>query len=191
MAYSRFLTTQHSSSQFVESAGAVLFRLSTQDICLLHLLPRDEYVLAKGRCNHGESRQQTALREVREETNYPCRILPVTMASRAPPAVEMGPSPDVARVYEDSTEPFSLQIRQLDTEGNVKLIWWFIAAVEENEIAKEERPGEERFEVKWHAYEDAVSILTFQGDRDLVSQAIRMVRATYGQANASSGKEGK
>ena len=114
------------------------------------------------------------------------------MASRAPPAVELlGPSFDAARVYEDGTEHLSLQIRQIDADGDVKLIWWFVAIVEENEIVKEERPGEEKFEVEWYAYEDAVIRLTFQGDRDLVSPAIAMVRATYGQVNAPVGKEGK
>ena len=179
MATSRFQTTQHTSSQFVESAGAILFRLSTQQICLLHLLPRNEYLLAKGRRNMGETRQQAALREVREETGYPCRILPVTMSCRAPPVVESEPSPDVARVYENSTEPFSLQIRQMGPEGNVKLIWWFVAAVDETNGCSEERPGEEQFEVGFYGYQEAVARLTFQGDKDLVEQAIAMVQATY------------
>ena len=180
MATSRFQTTQHTSSEFVESAGAILFRLSTQEICLLHLLPRNEYLLAKGRRNMGETRRQAALREVREETGYHCRILPVAMSCRAPPAVELEPSPDVARVYENSTEPFSLQIRQIGAEGNVKLIWWFVAAVEEADKPDDERPGEERFEVGFYGYQEAVARLTFQGDKDLVEQAIGMVNTTYG-----------
>ena len=179
MASSHFQTTQHTSSQFVESAGAILFRLSTKEICLLHLLPRNEYLLPKGRRNMGETRQQAALREVREETGYRCRILPVSMSCRAPPAVELEHSPDVVRVYANSTEPFSLQIRQLGAEGNVKLIWWFVAAVEEFEESGEEHPGEEQFEVGFYRYQEAVAKLTFQGDKDLVEQAIAMVQATY------------
>ena len=128
----------------------------------------------------GETRKQAALREVNEETGYQCRILPVTMSCRAPPAVESEPSPDVARVYENSTEPFSLQIRRLDTEGNVKLIWWFVAAVDEVGGFSGERPGEEQFEVGFYGYQEALDKLTFQGDRDLVEQAIAMVKATYG-----------
>ena len=64
MAVSRFESEQYTSEAFVESVGAVLFRLSTQEICVLHLLDRDEYVLAKGRRNCGESRQDAAIREV-------------------------------------------------------------------------------------------------------------------------------
>ncbi len=108
MAASRFPTSQHTSEQIVESAGAILFRLLTQEVCLLHLLPRDEYVLAKGRRNIGESRQKAALREVKEETGYCCRLLPITMSSRAPPAIETEPFGDVLRRYTDVTEPFTL-----------------------------------------------------------------------------------
>lgn len=128
----------------------------------------------------GETRQQAALREVREESGYQCRILPVAMNCRAPPAVELEPSPDVAHVYKNSTEPFSLQIRQMGAEGNVKLIWWFVAAVEEGDRPKEERLGEEQFEVGFYGYQEAVARLTFQGDKDLVEQAIAMVKTTYG-----------
>lgn len=179
MATSRFSTSQHTSEQLVESAGAIVFRLSTQEVCLLHLLPRDEYVLAKGRRNVGESRVEAALREVREETGYCCRLLPVTMKSRAPPAVETEPFGDVLRTHSNITEPFSLQIRHLETEGDVKLIWWFIAAVDVDKAPNKDRPGEEKFNVEFHAYEEVVKKLTFQMDRDMVQRAIDTVKATY------------
>lgn len=75
MARSEFESEQYFSDCFVESAGAVLFRLSTQEICILHLLDRNEYVLAKGRRNLGETRQRTVIREIAEETGFSCRIL--------------------------------------------------------------------------------------------------------------------
>ena len=179
MATSRFHTSQHTSEQLVESAGAILFRLSTQEVCVLHLLPRDEYILAKGRRNVGESRREAALREVREETGYSCRLLPVTMASRAPPAVETEPYGDVLRTHPYVTEPLSLQIRHLDPGGDVKLIWWFIAAVDEDTVPNEDRPGEEKFNVEFYSYEEVVKKLTFKMDRDMVQRAIDTVKATY------------
>lgn len=179
MATSRFHTSQHTSEQLVESAGAIVFRLSTQQVCVLHLLPRDEHILAKGRRNVGESRSEAALREVREETGYVCRLLPITMRSRAPPAVEIEPYGDVLRTYSDITEPFSLQIRHLEADGDVKLIWWFIAVVDEEKAPNEDRPGEEKFNVEFYGYEEVVKKLTFQMDRDMVQRAIDTVRATY------------
>ncbi|KAL8791307.1 MAG: hypothetical protein Q9195_005926 [Heterodermia aff. obscurata] len=161
MATSHFHTTQHTSTQYLESAGAILFRLPTHQICLLHLPPRNEYLLPKGRLNICESRQQAALREVREETGYPCRMLPVTMSCRAPPAVEVSTgTADVARVYEGCEEAFALQIRQLG-EGGVKLIWWFVAVVEEGEGEEGGKGGEEQFEVGFYGYEEAVERVTF------------------------------
>ena len=181
MATSPFPTTQHTSEHIVESAGAVLFRLSTHEICLLHLLSRDEYLLPKGRRNIGETIHQAAIREVREETGYQrVRLLPVKMGSRAPPAIETEPSAgDVLRVYDGIQEPFMLQIRRLQSEGDVKLVWWFIAEVEEEEAASGATgSGEERYEVHFCGYEEAVEKLTFQLDRDMVKQAVEIVEAS-------------
>ena len=52
---STFPTTQLPSSQFVESAGAVLFHLSTRQICHFPPLPNIGWLLPKGRRNCGKS----------------------------------------------------------------------------------------------------------------------------------------
>jgi ADP-ribose pyrophosphatase YjhB (NUDIX family) len=176
MVTSKLQTEQFNSEAFVESAGAVLFRLSDRHICALQLLPRKEYVLAKGRRNCGETRQKAALREIQEETGYKCRLLPVTMLTRAPPVIESEQSDNVARTYVNITEPVTLQIRHL-ADGSAKLIWWYIAAVCEDTPAKEDRPGE-KSEVGFYSYEEVLKKLTFQQDRDLVRRAIEIVRAT-------------
>lgn len=178
MAISRFITSQYSSEQFVESAGAILFRLSTKEICLLHLLQSDEYVLAKGRRNCQESTQQTAVRELMEETGYRCRLLPVTISTRAPPAIETEQMADVPRTLSNITEPFFLQIRQ-SSENNVKLIWWYVAALdkEHNEDSKEKE--ELNFKAQFYNYEEALEKLTFQADRDMIKKAIEIVQASY------------
>ena len=99
MVISRFHTSQHTSEQLVESAGAIIFRLSTQQVCVLHLLPHAECILAKGRRNVGESRLEVVLREVREETSYSCRLLPIIIRSPAPLAIEMELYSDILRTY--------------------------------------------------------------------------------------------
>lgn len=180
MAFSRFPTIQYSSDELVESAGAIPFHLSTKRVCLLHLIYRGEYLFAKGRRNCGESRLAAALREVREETGYPCRALPVTMSTRAPPQVETEQSPDSPRTYPNLTEPFTLQIRQLSGERNIKLIWWYIAAINEDEPFSKDRPGEDEFQVALFSYEEALQKLTFQLDREILQKAIDVFEATYG-----------
>jgi 8-oxo-dGTP pyrophosphatase MutT (NUDIX family) len=178
MAASRFPTSQYTSEQFVESVGAILFRISSREICLLHLLERDEYVLAKGRRNCGESARETAVRELAEETGYTCRLMPVTMSTRAPPAIETEQSEDVPRTFFEITEPFTLQIRQ-QGENDVKIIWWYIAAIDEDKPHDEERLGEQKFRVGLYGFEEALRKLTFQTDRDMVKDAIEIFQATY------------
>ncbi|KAI9833973.1 MAG: hypothetical protein M1826_005878 [Phylliscum demangeonii] len=179
MAVSRFASEQYPSSDFVESVGAVLFRLSTQEVCVVHHLSRNEYVLAKGRRNCGETRPATAVREVLEETGFPCRLLPLNMATRAPPTVETEQLSDQARFYTAICEPITLQLRRLG-EGNIKVIWWYVAAVNEDEPAREDLQEKERFAVGFYGYADVLERLTFQTDRDLVREAIKLVVGTYG-----------
>ncbi|KAK0730957.1 hypothetical protein B0H67DRAFT_596948 [Lasiosphaeris hirsuta] len=174
MASSRFDSCQFPSEEFVESAGAVLFRLSTRE----------------GRRSCGETRQATALREVTEETESPCRLLPINLRSRAPPAVEAEPSKDEPRLHIAICEPFTLQLRRLrehNIKHNIKLIWWFIAAVDEDVEPKDW--GEEdslTFSPVFCNYTGALERLTFQMNRDMAKGAINLVASTYEGANLFS-----
>ena len=177
MTSSRFPTMQFTSEQFVESAGAVLFRISTREICLLYLIERGEYILAKGRRNCGETAQNTAIREVEEETGYPCYLLPVKISTRAPPKTETKQLKDIPRTFRDITEPFTLQVRQLG-EFDIKIIWWYIAAINEDASPSLEG-GEQRYRVEFFDYEEAIEKLTYQHDREMVKNAVDIVQATY------------
>jgi 8-oxo-dGTP pyrophosphatase MutT (NUDIX family) len=183
MASSRFRSEQYFSESFVESAGAVVFRLSTQEICVLRLRDQNEHVLAKGRRNCGETRQDTALREVKEETGYSCRILSVNLYSRSPPPAEVHSVADQEFLHHDACEPFALQIRHL-AEGNVKLIWWYIATVNEEENVEADAQDQNRFEVVFCNYTDAVQRLTFVMDQEMVKKALDIVKKTYGGINS-------
>jgi len=125
-----FKTTHHTSSQFVESAGAILFdfpSLGKKRVCLVNHLVKDEWLLAKGRRNIGESRAEAAFREVREETGHECRPHAATMSTRAPRGDEPHDVPDQVRVYSGClTEPFMYTRRDLEGKSE-KLIWWYIA----------------------------------------------------------------
>lgn len=183
MATSTYPTTQYTSEEFVESSGAILFDLSsypetkTNRVCLIHHLAKDEWLLAKGRRNCGESRREAALREVQEETGYRCHTHPVTMATRAPGMAEAQDVSDRARVYADVEEPFMLTIRDNSSGGeklNAKLIWWFISAVDERQEV--DRPvAEGGFRAEFFAWEDALRKLTFQNDRNVLERAISLV----------------
>lgn len=177
MAESRFQTTQYEAEHFVESAGAILFQRSTRKICLTNHQNKDEWLLAKGRRNVGENLQQTAIREVTEETGLPCRLLPITLSTRAPPGVEERHYADEARVHTDVCEPFMVTCRQLDEGRNLKIIMWYIAELDET---AERMEGEDTFRTAFFDFEEALQRLTFQGDRDVVRKAIEIFEQSYG-----------
>ena len=179
MATSPNTTTQYASEQFVESCGAVLFDLSAsrnKTVCLIHYHAKNEWLLAKGRRNCGESRHDAALREVREETGYQAHLYPVRMYTRAPPTDEQGQMPDEPRSYPDLTEPFMVTIRQLggDSESNVKIIWWYIATLDEGGVAGSGGSDEE-FTPVFFSLEEAVEKLSFQNDRMVLQKAVALV----------------
>ena len=179
IASPRFRSEQYSSEAFVESVGAVLFRLSSKEMCVLHLLETDEYVLAKGQRNCGESRKDASIREVLEESGFFCRLLDLNMSTRAPPAVETEQLCDEARYYTGVCEPFTLQLRHLKN-GHIKLIWWYIAAVNEDKPFQVDLQEKDKFNVEFYSYNTVLDRLSFQMDRDMVRRAIEIVTNTFG-----------
>lgn len=173
------ITSLYTSEQFVESCGAILFDLSSpkKTGCLIHYHPKNEWLLAKGRRNCGESRHEAALREVREETGYQARLHPVTIYIRAPPMDEQGHMPDEPRCYPDLTEPFMVTIRQFGGDGatGVKIIWWYIAALDEGAVAGSVGKAEEEFTARFFPLEEAVEKLSFRDDWAVLQKAIALV----------------
>ena len=174
MAVPTITHTNWSAEEFVESCGAILFDFSgpAAQVCLVHYIPKDEWMLAKGRRNCGESRHAAALREMEEETGYRCRLFPITMSTRAPAATEEGSVPDHPRTYPDITEPFTVTIREVDGKAGIKIIWWYIAEVEDRHAGGK---GEEEFTAQFFNTEDAVQKLTFQTDRQILSRAVQLL----------------
>lgn len=174
MATSSFPTTQYTSEHFVESCGAILFQLSTQRICLVYYKKKDEWLLAKGRRNCGESRRAAAIREITEETGLACKLLDVKLSIRAPAVDSATDIGDEARAVASSDEPFMLTLRQTN-ETDMKLIWWYIAVIDEETL-----PGvpEDQFGIGFFPYEEALQTLTYQLDRDVVQKAISVFQAS-------------
>lgn len=175
MATSQYATSQYTSEEFVESSGAILFDLSQEKkVCLIYYKAKDEWLLAKGRRNCGESRKDAALRELQEETGYRCCLHPVTMASRAPPMAEIGDIADQARTFPNLTEPFMLTIRRLDGKSNVKVIWWYIAVLDKD-FAADRSNGEADFRAEFFTLNEAPQRLTYEDDRHILMRAIELV----------------
>jgi 8-oxo-dGTP pyrophosphatase MutT (NUDIX family) len=174
MAESNFLTTQYTSDQYVESCGAILFDVPEKKACLVKYIKTGERLLPKGRRNCGESRQEAALREVLEETGYTCHLHPTTMSTRVPPKDETGDVADQARTLPNLTEPFMITMRQLG-ESNVKLTWWYIAALDKDAATKKS-VGEADFKAEFFSWEKALEELMFEDDRNILQKAMKLVK---------------
>ncbi|KAL7621608.1 hypothetical protein AAE478_008933 [Parahypoxylon ruwenzoriense] len=172
MATSRWKSTLYSSEKFVEACGAVVFDTSAKPnrVLLLYDGAQDEWLLPKGRRNCDESRKAAAIREVREESGCTIQLLPVTMATRAPSELEPADVKDVPRTYDNLTEPFMLDVRDLGIDNRVKLVWWFIAEL--RDIVGE---GEAQFRAEFIRCDRAVETLTFQKDREVLAEAMELV----------------
>lgn len=177
MATSKFTTSQYTSEHFVESCGAILFDLSEEPkkVCLIHCVPKDEWLLAKGRRNCGESRQGAALREVTEETGYACRLLPLKMPTRAPQPNDPPDAPDQVQVLEATNEAFMVTIRKVG-ETDIKVIWWYAASAES--LTARRASEEADLEPTFFPLEEAIEKLTFLNDRDVLKTAISLVSGT-------------
>lgn len=175
MSSSKDPTTQHLAGNFVLCAGSVLFRRSANDvleICLLYYTPKQEWLLPKGRKDRGESLETTAVRETYEETGYMCELSPQRMPTRAPiPDVD---SEDVTVVADSLVEPIAITIRDRGAQG-VKVISWYITFAKGEEKAMGTQTESETFESSFVEANAAIERLTFQNDREVVEQALKIV----------------
>lgn len=144
------------------------------------IAPLTRPILMKG--SLGESRLANALREVQEETGYTCLPIPVTLDTRLCPAEEAPGvfTPDIVRLYDNAVEPFMMSVRDLsglrkvEGEQEAKIIWWFVARVDETkEVAVVSDSEVSSVEVFGH--EEAVEKCTFEKDKEILRRAIELV----------------
>jgi 8-oxo-dGTP pyrophosphatase MutT (NUDIX family) len=175
-------TQQYTSSAFVESCGAILFDLSSPSskrVCLANILAEDKWVLVKGRRNINEARKDAALREVYEETGYRAKLLPVRMSTRATAPDDPADVDDRPRVHDGLTEPFMGTFRQLAGGLGVKVIWWFVAVLDDG--SEERGPGEETFRIQFFDCKEAEQKLWYETDREVFRNALAIVESTMAE----------
>ncbi|TFY81739.1 hypothetical protein EWM64_g2280 [Hericium alpestre] len=186
MADPKIPTDQFRSEEFLICGGSILFQdlpppsssfdaSKSLHICLLRHTIRNEWLLPKGRKDRDENVSVTAVRETYEETGYPCKLLPITLDTRAPEAFAQ--TKDRVESVEESREPFMMTLRRV-TERNVKLIWWFVS-IKTGELQPGTQTVVESYESEFVAVEDALKMATFQSDRDVIQRAVDIVCKTY------------
>jgi 8-oxo-dGTP pyrophosphatase MutT (NUDIX family) len=180
---SRGPTRSLAAPAFVISAGCVLFRHvrareQPLQVCLLHDVALDHWLLPKGRVERGEAHLAGALRETAEETGYACRALPLDMRTRAPAVGADTVDSAEGQAAAQCTEPFMITVRELRTDGT-KFIWWFAAEVADEGAppSTERRTEDEAYRGVFVDADDAC--LSFTDDWEILDQAVKLVKETY------------
>lgn len=132
-----------------KSCGAVVYKKENKETFILLLKHNaGHWSFPKGHVEEDETEEQTALREIKEETN-----LDVT--------IDKG----FRRVSTYSPK-----------EGVMKDVIFFIAKLKED--AEEEKAQEcEIQELGWFSYEDAINTITYDNDKNILKQAIKYIRS--------------
>jgi 8-oxo-dGTP pyrophosphatase MutT (NUDIX family) len=115
------------------------------------------WTLPKGTPNPGESREETALREVGEETGLEVQIV-APIGSIEYTFVQHG-----TRIH--------------------KTVHYFLMEPVGGDLARHDR---EFAQVKWVAFRDAPGLLTFETERDLVQRAAALLPGAAGAPAATS-----
>lgn len=129
---------------------------------------------------------QTAVRETFEETGYPCDLFPCTLPTRSPaPGMSLSPYA-VRQASEASEEPFFITVRELK-EGSLKLVWWYIAWLRDNnaeKVAGVHMPSEDGYVSEFVDVPRALEIFEGTMFHEIVVKAVSLVTRQLEEASA-------
>ena len=113
------------------------------EVLLVHRPRYDDWSLPKGKADPGERDEETALREVEEETGLRCEL--------GPPAG---------------------QTRYRDSKGRDKVVhYWLMQPTANADGAGSFVPNDEVDELRWYTIPEATRCLTYAHDRKLLQEA--------------------
>jgi len=124
------------------SAGGVLVDKENKKILIIQKNKTSEWLLPKGRMEENETIEQTAEREVFEETGY---------KNKAQKLLSVQVRPDLV----DPTK--------------TKVVFWFFCLLSDPKRTENTQAINEDFSVKWVDKKEAISLLNWEEDKKLVS----------------------
>ncbi len=136
-----------SSGPTVRAAGGIVVRpgrYGEPEVLLVHRPRYDDWSLPKGKADAGESDEETALREVEEETGIRCTLGPAAGRTR----------------YRDS-------------KGRDKVVHYWVMEPESEAAVADGAfvPNDEVDDVRWCSITEAAKKLTYAHDRKLLAKA--------------------
>ena len=133
----------------VQAAGGVVARPADRsvEVVLVHRPKYDDWSFPKGKLDAGEEFEDAALREVHEETALSCRLVRELSA-----------------------------VSYRDAQGRPKRVRYWLMSPLGGDVG-ERRPDAEVDDVRWVAAERAGQRLTYEHDRLLLEEALRILAA--------------
>ena len=137
-----------SSSYYLDdatySAGGVLINTIENKVLLIYKESSGEWLLPKGHLEKGETIEESAQREIFEETGYKNTI----------------------------NNLLSVQIRpDIVDQTKSKVIFWFLSQLAENNKQENTQMENESFKGEWFTHDEAITKLKWDEDKKLVSIA--------------------
>jgi 8-oxo-dGTP diphosphatase len=135
------------------SAGGVAFRWqgSEPQIAIVSVKPKLRWQLPKGIVDPGESPQATAVREVREEAGIDTELIKLIETIE----------------YWYRSEKYGKPVRYH------KYVHFYLLEYERGDVAEHDHEVEE---ARWVSFDEALEMLDFKGEREVVEKARNMVR---------------
>lgn len=127
---------------------------------LLEIRGRGEFRLPKGRVRSGESREAAALREVIEETGYASPISSVCLGS----------------VWNQFLADGCL-VQRNET--------YFLMHLEDHKQARRDAHDEAKFAVRWVPLDGAVTLLTYESEKEFMRQGVAYARLATREPSGS------
>ena len=137
------------------SAGGVAYRAIDDriEIAIILTIPERRWQLPKGIIDAGETPEQAALREVREEAGIDTELIEVL----------------------NRTEYWFTADRDGVRSRFHKYVHWFLLKYTSGDVANHDHEVEE---ARWVEFGEALKLLAFKNERDIVEKAIEVTRTT-------------
>jgi 8-oxo-dGTP diphosphatase len=134
------------------SAGGVVYRYNgaSREVVIIKMLPEMRWQLPKGLIDEGETSEQAALREVREESGIEAELV----------------SPIDAIQYWFTAE-WNGERRRIH-----KFVQFYLMKYRAGDVNDHDHEVEE---ARWTTIDTALSMLNFQSERDIVSKAVAIL----------------